>query len=58
MKLRTPEALWLLKNGILKSYPSLESDINCDIAVIGGGITGSLISHALLKAGYPCYNNY
>jgi glycine/D-amino acid oxidase-like deaminating enzyme len=52
MKLRTPEAFWLLKNGILKSYPSLESDINCDIAVIGGGITGSLISHALLKAGY------
>jgi hypothetical protein len=33
MKLRTPEVFWLLKNGILKSYPSLESDINCDIAV-------------------------
>lgn len=52
MKLRTPEAFWLLKNGILNSYPSLEKDIQCDIVVIGGGITGSLISHALLKAGY------
>ncbi len=52
MKLRTPEAFWLLKNGILNSYPSLEENIRCDIAVIGAGITGSLISHALLKAGY------
>lgn len=52
MKLRTPEAFWLLKNGILNSYPSLEESIRCDIAVIGAGITGSLISHALLKAGY------
>lgn len=52
MKLRTPEAFWLLKNGILNSYPSLEENIDCDIAVIGAGITGSLISHALLKAGY------
>ncbi|MEA5070942.1 MAG: FAD-dependent oxidoreductase [Petrimonas sp.] len=52
MKLRTPEAFWLLKNGILNSYPSLKKDIQCDIVVIGGGITGSLISHALLKAGY------
>lgn len=52
MKLRTPESFWLLKNGILNSYPSLEENIRCDIAVIGAGITGSLISHALLKAGY------
>src|SRR5690554_3545629 len=52
MKLRSPEAFWLLKNGILNSYPSLQENISCDIAVIGAGITGVLISHALHKAGY------
>lgn len=52
MKLRTPESFWLLKNGILHSYPSLNEDSSCDIAVLGAGITGALISHALLRAGY------
>lgn len=52
MELRSPEAFWLLKNGILTSYPSLKEDITCDIAVIGAGITGALISHSLNKAGF------
>ena len=52
MKLRSPEAFWLLKNGIINSYPSLQEDTQCDIAVIGAGITGALISHALHRAGY------
>lgn len=52
MELRSPEAFWLLKNGILNNYPSLQEDIRCDIAVIGAGITGALISHALHRAGY------
>lgn len=52
MKLRSPEAFWLLKNGILNSYPKLQGDTSCDIVVLGAGITGSLISHALHNAGY------
>lgn len=52
MKLRSNEPFWLLKNGLLNSYPSLHEDIKCDIAVIGAGITGALISHTLHKAGY------
>lgn len=52
MKLRSNEAFWLLKNGMINSYPSLQENINCDIAVIGAGITGALVSHALQKAGY------
>ncbi len=52
MKLRSPEAFWLLKNGILNSYPTLQESINCEIAVVGAGITGALISHALHQAGY------
>lgn len=52
MKLRSPEAFWLLKNGILNSYPKLQENTACDIVVLGAGITGALISHALHKAGY------
>ena len=52
MKLRSYEAFWLLKSGLMYSYPSLQEDIKCDVAVIGAGITGALISHTLHKAGY------
>lgn len=52
MKLRSPESFWLLKNGLLNSYPSLNENIACDIVIIGGGITGALISHALYNAGF------
>lgn len=53
MRLRTFESFWLLKNGILNSYSSLQDhDEKTQIAVIGGGITGALISHALMEKGY------
>ena len=52
MRLRTFESFWLVKNGILYSYPSLHTDVKTEILVIGGGITGALISHALMDAGY------
>lgn len=53
MRLRTYESFWLLSNGLLYSYPSLhDHHESCDVAVIGGGITGALISHALLQKGY------
>jgi glycine/D-amino acid oxidase-like deaminating enzyme len=52
MRLRTFESFWLLKNGLLYSYPSLQSSLTTEIAVIGAGITGALVSHALMEAGY------
>ena len=52
MRLRTFESFWLLKNGLMYSYPSLKENEACDIVVIGGGITGALISDALLENGY------
>ena len=52
MELRSPEAFWLLKNGLLNSYPKLQEDIVCDIVVLGAGITGALISHSLQEADY------
>lgn len=52
MRLRTFESFWLLKNGLLHTYPSLQRHMKTEIVVIGGGITGALISHQLLEDGY------
>lgn len=52
MKLKSNEPFWLVKNGILNSYPSLRENISVDIIIVGGGITGSLIAHQCIKDGY------
>lgn len=52
MRIRTFEPFWLVKNGLLHSYPSLQKNLETEIVVLGGGITGALVSHALLEAGH------
>ncbi len=52
MKLKSNEPFWLVKNGLLHTYPSVNKDIDTELLVVGGGITGSLISHQCLKDGY------
>lgn len=52
MDLKSSEPFWLLKNGLVASYPSLKSDEKCDVLVVGGGITGSLIAHQMIQDGY------
>ena len=52
MDLRSNEPFWLIKNGLISSYPSLKDDRKCDVLIIGGGITGSLIAHQMIKDGY------
>ena len=52
MDLKSNEPFWLVKNGILNSYPSLKEPVECEVLVIGGGITGSLIAHQMVKDGY------
>ncbi|PJR04885.1 NAD(P)/FAD-dependent oxidoreductase [Avrilella dinanensis] len=52
MDLKSNEPFWLVKNGIINSYPSLREDTDCDILIVGGGITGSLIAHQCMEDGY------
>jgi glycine/D-amino acid oxidase-like deaminating enzyme len=52
MKIRSPETYWLLKNGLSYSYASLKEDADCDILVVGGGITGALMAFQLSREGY------
>ncbi len=52
MDLKSNEPFWLVKNGLLATYPSLPDDEKCDVLVVGGGITGSLIAHQCIEDGY------
>ncbi|MFN2400257.1 MAG: NAD(P)/FAD-dependent oxidoreductase, partial [Gemmatimonadaceae bacterium] len=51
MDLKSGYPFWRVTNGLLGVYPSLQRDIECEIAVIGGGVTGALIAHHLVEAG-------
>lgn len=51
MDLRSGHAYWPLKNGLLASYPALKEDLTCDVAVIGGGVTGALVAFYLVREG-------
>lgn len=52
MKLRSKEPYWLLKNGLIGSFPSLQKNIACDVLIVGGGITGALMAYQFSKEGY------
>ncbi len=52
LKLKSNEPFWLVKNGLLHTYPSLNRHIVADILIVGAGITGSLIAHACIGEGY------
>ena len=54
MKLHTPYPYSLLKYGLPQTYPSLEQDVETDVAIMGAGITGALVSWYLSQAGVPC----
>ena len=42
---------WPVRNGLWRDYPPLLADGECDVAVIGAGITGALIARALVETG-------
>jgi glycine/D-amino acid oxidase-like deaminating enzyme len=52
MNLRSPEPYWLLRHGIINSYPSLHTNIKTDIAIIGAGISGALLASELSSTGH------
>lgn len=52
MDLKSGYPFWAVKNGLMASFPRLEADIRCDVAVVGGGITGALIAQELAAHGH------
>lgn len=52
MDLKSNEPYWPIKNGLPKSFPSIREDSSCNVLIVGGGITGSLLAHQMIKDGY------
>ena len=52
MDLKSGYPFWALKNGLMHAFPPLQSDLRCDVAIIGGGITGALIADELAAHGH------
>lgn len=52
MDLRSSQPFWIVRDGLLRAYPALNSAATCDVIVLGGGITGALIALHLTEAGF------
>ena len=52
MDLKSGYPFWAVKNGLMESYAPLRADLRCDVAVIGGGVTGAIIADALAEGGF------
>lgn len=51
MNLKSGYPFWLVKDGLPYSFPKLEKDIETDVVILGGGISGALVRHYLIEAG-------
>jgi len=51
MNLYEQQPYWLIKNGIVASYPSLQKDLKLDVAIIGAGISAALTAWQLRNSG-------
>ena len=52
MDLKSGYPWWAVKNGLMHAFPPLEKDLRCDVAVIGGGITGALVADEFARHGH------
>lgn len=51
MNLHSDYPFWMVKEGIINSFPSLRQPHQTEVLIIGGGITGALIAHRVAAAG-------
>ena len=54
MDLKSGYPLWLVQSGLPYTYPKLDQDIKTDVLILGGGISGALIAHYLIKNNIDC----
>ena len=52
MDLKSGYPYWAVKNGLMHAFPALECDLRCDVAVVGGGVSGALIANELAAHGF------
>ena len=51
MDLLSSRPFWPIRDGLPAAFPPLTKNVACDVAVIGGGISGAMIAHQLTEAG-------
>lgn len=54
MNLKSGYPFWLIKDGLPYSYDKLDRNIETDVVILGGGISGALVRYYLVKAGINC----
>ena len=54
MDLHSGLPFWIVKNEFFDLYNPLRENYKIDVAIIGSGITGSLVAHELCEAGISC----
>lgn len=52
MDLKSGYPFWAIRGGLSAPLPPLTADLDCDVAVVGGGITGALIADELAAHGH------
>ncbi|MEY2496630.1 MAG: hypothetical protein QOD12_186 [Verrucomicrobiota bacterium] len=51
MDLTSAHPFWPSQDKKPAAYPALEENLDCDVLVLGGGITGAFVGHHLVKEG-------
>ena len=51
MDLKSGYPFWAIRNGLMTAFPRLQCDTRCDVLIVGAGITGALVAHAMSQAG-------
>ncbi len=51
LDLLSADPFWPRRDGLPSTYPALDRDARCEVAVIGGGVTGALMAWHLAEAG-------
>lgn len=51
MDLNSGSPFWRVKNGLMNVFPRLLENVQCDVLVVGAGITGALIADQMTSAG-------
>jgi glycine/D-amino acid oxidase-like deaminating enzyme len=52
MDLKSGYPWWTVHDALPGAFPPLETDLRCDVAVIGAGITGALVAHEFAAHGH------
>jgi glycine/D-amino acid oxidase-like deaminating enzyme len=52
MDLKSGYPWWAVRNGLPCQFPPLRADLRCDVAIVGGGISGALIADEFAAPGH------